>query len=72
MTRIYLVVWGIKIPKNYISVTEAYFSGIYYPNSTLHVFVCDSENYMSKIVLELFSCEIAFQLHKRMFWELIS
>ena len=33
----------------YISVTGKYFTGINFPKITVHVFVCDSENYMEKL-----------------------
>ena len=32
-----------------MSVTESYFSRVNYPKNSLHVFVCDSENYMEKL-----------------------
>ena len=42
-----------------------------FPKITLHVFVCDSENCMEKLFGNYF-LEIAFQLHKVVFSELIS
>ena len=52
----FLFVFGINFPKNYISITRTYFSGINFPKIAYHVFVCDSENYMENclgiIVLE--------------------
>ena len=59
---------GINFPKNYISVTYKYFSGINVPKTTFHVFVCDSESYIQKKILELFSRKVALQLRKTMFF----
>ena len=38
----------INFPRNYISVTWKYYSGINGPKIALHLFVCDWENYMEK------------------------
>ena len=43
-----IFVFGISCPKNYISVTRKYSSGINFPKITYHAFVCDSENYMDR------------------------
>ena len=42
-------VFGINVLKIYNSVTWKYFTGINFPKITLHVFICDSENYIEKL-----------------------
>ena len=41
-------VFGINFPKNYMSVTRNSFLELISRKNTLHVFFCDSENYMEK------------------------
>ena len=68
----YIFVIGINFPKKKynISVTRKYFPGINFPKITYHVFFCDLENYMEKLV-GLFLGKISFQLHEVMFSEIV-
>ena len=59
-----------KTKKNYISVTSKDVSELISPKNRLHVFVCDSDNYMVNC-LESFSWITSFQLRKIMFLEFI-
>ena len=60
-----------EFPEKYVSYIKRSLLGINFPKVTLHVFACDSENYIEKLSWN-YSCEIAFQLHKIMFLELYS
>ena len=42
----YDFVVGVNFPKHYMSATYKQVTGTHFPELTLHVFVCDSENYM--------------------------
>ena len=56
--------FGNEFPEILHCSSLTIFSGINFPKITLHVTVCDSRNYMGKIVWEFFSWEIACRLHK--------